>query len=52
MNIASPPSRAIMMVAAALDIPLNLQEINVVQGDQMDPDYIKVLIFINKVIRQ
>lgn len=38
----SPTSRAIRMLAQALNVELNLITVNTMAGDQMAPEYIKV----------
>ncbi|XP_044002999.1 glutathione S-transferase 1-like [Aphidius gifuensis] len=38
----SPPSRAVMMLAKALDVELNLKEVDVLNGEQHEPDFIKI----------
>lgn len=38
----SPTSRAIRMLAKALNVELNLITVNTMAGEQMTPEYIKV----------
>lgn len=38
----SPPSRAVILLAKALGIHLNLKVIDVSKGEQLSPEFIKV----------
>lgn len=38
----SAPCRAVQMLAKTLGIELNLIEVNLVKGEQLKPDYVKV----------
>ena len=38
--LPSPPCRAVMMAAKALDIPLNLKLVDLLSGEQMKPEYL------------
>lgn len=42
MAPASPPVRAVLLCAAYLGITLDLKEINVMGGEQLKPEYLKV----------
>lgn len=39
----SAPCRAVQMLAKTLGLDLNLKEVDLIHGEQMKPDYIKVL---------
>nr|ANS56587.1 glutathione S-transferase delta2 [Micromelalopha troglodyta] len=39
---ASAPCRVVLLVAAALDIQLNLKLVNLMDGDQFKPDFLKL----------
>ena len=41
-NLASAPCRGPMMVAKALGIELNLKKINLLQGEQMTPQFLAI----------
>lgn len=41
---ASPPCRAIQMTAKALGIDVNVKELNVLEGEQFQPSFLKVSI--------
>lgn len=38
----SPPSRAVVLVAKAINIDLDLRQIDVSRGEQMTPEFLKV----------
>lgn len=38
----SPPCRSVMLLARTLGIELNLKLVNVLEGEQMNPEYLKV----------
>lgn len=38
----SPPARAVQITAKALDIPLDIKELDFTKQEQLSPEYIKV----------
>lgn len=43
----SPASRAVVLVAKAIDIDLDLREIDISRGEHMTPEYLKVSNYIS-----
>lgn len=39
---ASPPTRAVLMLARALGLMMNLKLVNIMEGEQMKPEFLKV----------
>lgn len=39
----SPPCRSVMLVAKALGVNLNLKMINVMEGEHLTPEFLKVI---------
>lgn len=39
---ASAPCRLVLLVAAALDLQLNLQNVDLIAGEHLKPDFLKV----------
>lgn len=42
MLYASPPARAVMMTAKAIDLELNLKEVDFMNEEHLKPEYMKV----------
>ena len=42
MTRLSPPSRAVIMCAEAINLSLELVEVNLLKGDHLKPEYLKV----------
>ncbi|XP_026279291.1 glutathione S-transferase 1-like [Frankliniella occidentalis] len=38
----SPPVRAVMMVLAALNLPYDFKEVNIMKGEQLSPEFLKM----------
>lgn len=42
MIAASPPVRSVLLCAKAIGLELDLQEVDLVNGDHLKPEYLKV----------
>lgn len=42
MTQASPPCRAVLLAAKALDVEFEIKKICIISGDHMKPEFIKV----------
>lgn len=38
----SPPSRSVLLTAAALDLELELKDIKISEGEHLEPEFLKV----------
>ena len=43
----SAPSRAVLLTAAALGVEVEVRQIDLLNGEQYTPEFVKVLIFIH-----
>lgn len=41
----SPPSRAVLLLIKALGLKYNVKTVNILMGEQMQPDFLKVITF-------
>lgn len=41
---ASPPVRAVLLLAAYLGIALDLKEVDIMKGEQLKPEFLKVML--------
>lgn len=44
--IVSPPARACLLTAKALGIELELKEVNLLNGEHLTPEFIKVYLYL------
>lgn len=43
---ASPPCRGVLLAAAALGVALDFRQVNLFAGEQLTPEFLKVIIFL------